>query len=259
MLFSLLCALCELCGKRYLVLILVDSPPICSYTRWVRCNLHPLWNPMKLSLRPSRRMLLWLIPLVLFLLAVFVSRGPADALWLQAPGWSRARLVGNTRLEEAVPIALDDTGQVYLFLSPTDGGPQVVALSRAAETLWTQPLDMPGAQIKNPRLAWDGRAIVLLWISDQRLYSARVDPSGELADPPTMISGTAMVDSYAVAADTQGRLAVWFGGSRQAPGLYALPTGAPNGPATLVDQAGFQPVLRFDTTGRLHAIWVRDS
>ncbi|HET9221513.1 MAG TPA: hypothetical protein VFO07_03370, partial [Roseiflexaceae bacterium] len=214
---------------------------------------------MKLSLRPSRRMLLWLIPVALCLLAILVSRAPADALWLQAPGWSRARLIGNTRLEEAVPIALDDGGQIYLFMWPADAGPQIVALSRSAQMLWTQPIEMPGGQIKNPRLAWDGRAIALFWIADQRLYRARVDPSGELVEPPTALSDTAAVDSYAVSTDGQGRLAVWFGGSRQAPGLYALPTGAPGEPATLVDQAGFQPVLRFDGAGGLHAVWVRDT
>jgi hypothetical protein len=204
-------------------------------------------------------MLLWLIPLALFLLAILVSRGPADALWLHAPGWSRARLIGNTRLEEAVPIALDDIGQIYLFMSPADAGPQIVALSRSAKTLWTQPIDIPGAQIKHPQLAWDGQAVVLFWIADQRLYSARVDPAGELLDPPTALSGTTAVESYAVASDAQGRLAVWFGGSRQAPSLYALPTGAPSEPATLVDQAGFQPVLRFDAAGGLHAVWARDT
>jgi hypothetical protein len=204
-------------------------------------------------------MLLGCIPLALLLLALFLSRGPADALWPHAPGWSRARLVGSTRLEQAVPVALDDAGRIYIFISPPDAGPSIVALSRSAEALWALPLDMPGAQIKFPRLAWDGRAIVLFWIGDQRLYSARVDPSGELADPPALLSGATAVDSYAVASDTQGRLAVWFGGSRQAPGLYALPAGAPGAPAILIDQAGFQPVLRFDGVGGLHAIWVRDT
>src|SRR5688572_1117033 len=109
------------------------------------------WPRMKLSLRLSWRMLLWLIPLGLLLLAILVSRGPTDALWLHAPGWSRARLVGNTRIEETVPVALDDAGRIYLFLSPADAGPQIVALSRAAESLWTQALDLPGAQIKAPR------------------------------------------------------------------------------------------------------------
>jgi hypothetical protein len=214
---------------------------------------------MKFSPRLSWRMLLWLIPLALFLLAIVVSRSPADALWLQAPGWSRARLVGNTRLEEAVPIALDDAGRIYLFLAPADASPQIVALSRSAEMLWTQPIDAPSAQIKHPRLIWDGRTIALFWIADQHLYSARVDPSGELAERPAMRSGTTAVESYAVAADAQGRSAVWFGGSRQSPGIYALPAGAAGGPATLVDQAGFQPVLRFDGSGGLHAIWARDA
>src|SRR5262245_49231837 len=116
---------------------------------------------MKLSLRPSRRMLLWFIPLALLLLAIFASTGPADALWRHAPGGSRARLVANTRLEEAVPLALDDAGRVYLFISPPDAGPQIVALSRAAERLWAATLDIPNTQIKSPRLIWDGRAIVL--------------------------------------------------------------------------------------------------
>jgi hypothetical protein len=213
---------------------------------------------MKLSLRPSWRWLLWLIPLGLLLLAILVSRGPADALWLNAPGWSRARLVASTQIEEAVPIALDDAGRIYLFVSPAGGGPQIVALNRAAEALWTQPLDLPSTQIKGPRLAWDGRAIVLLWIDDQRLYTSRLDPTGAVVEPPAVLSGAVAVDSYAVASDARGRLAVWYGGSRQAPGLYALPAGDLRAPAALVDQAGFQPALRFDAAGALHAVWARD-
>jgi hypothetical protein len=214
---------------------------------------------MKLSLRLPRRMLLLLIPLALLLIALLGSRGPADALWLLAPGWSRARLVGNTRLQEAVPIALDDAGRIYLFIAPPDASPQIVALSRAAETLWTAPLDLPSAQINSPRLAWDGRAVVLLWLGDQHLYAVRVDSLGVIADPPAVLSGPIAVDSFALASDAHGRLAIWFGGSRQAPGLYALPTGYLGGPAVPIDQAGFQPVLHFDGAGGLHALWVRDN
>ncbi len=202
---------------------------------------------MKISFRPSRKILFWLVPLLLFLLAFAVSRGPVDALWLNAPGWSRARLVGNTQAEQAVPIALDDAGQIYLLLFPADAPSEsahVVALNRQAEVIWERALEPSITQPKSPQLLWDGKAIELFWLSDQHLYTARLDTAGTILVPAKMLSGDTTVDSYAAAADTQGRVAVWYGGSRQAPGVYALATGDLSGPAALVDPARHRCLLR---------------
>jgi len=217
---------------------------------------------MKISFRPSRKILFWLVPLLLFLLAFAISRGPVDALWLNAPGWSRARLVGNTQADQAVPIALDDAGQIYLLLFPADAAPgsaHVVALNRQAEAIWERALELSITRPKSPQLLWDGKAIELFWLGDQHLYTAQLDTAGTTLVPAKLLSGDTTVDSYAAAADAQGRVAVWYGGARQAPGVYALPTGDLSGPAALVDPAGLQPVLRFDSAGTLHAIWVADS
>ena len=63
----------------------------------------------------------WRIPHILgrllFLAAVLTAcAGQPEHLWLKAPGWSRAQLVGNTRVGDPVPITYDDQGQLYIFL-----------------------------------------------------------------------------------------------------------------------------------------------
>jgi hypothetical protein len=216
---------------------------------------------MKLALRWLWRIVPWLILILLFLLAFRASRAPVDALWLDAPGWSRARLVGNTQSEQAVPIALDDAGQVYLLLFPPELGgarPRVLALDRQADALWEYTFDTAFAEPTHPQLLWDGAALALFWLSDGQLYSARLDLSGALLSEPRLLSGATEVESYAAVAGIAGRIAVWYGGSRQAPGVYAL-SGDFSAPAALVDPAGIRPALRFDGAGALHAIWVADA
>jgi hypothetical protein len=191
------------------------------------------------------------------LLAAFVGANPPLKVWLDAPGWSRARLVATTRLDEAVPMAVDERGGVYLFLVQAEGAARrarVVALDRGAAIAWERSFALPSAP-SSPRLLLDGGDIVLLWVGDQRLYAARLDQAGNLAAEPAPVSGDARVVSLA-AAGASGQVAAWFASAGETPGVYrvALEESPPR--VTLVDQAGSRPALQYDGAGALHAVWL---
>jgi hypothetical protein len=209
------------------------------------------------ALRPSRTtvaiLLACLLPLAL---AAYVGDRPPSAVWLHAPGWSRARVVGRTEIDAAVPIALDDTGSIFLLLADEAAGrPRVVGLARDTQIRWERPLDIPGDELAQPRLLWDGQTLRVFGLADGRLFQASLDRSGQVLDGPSALATPAPVETYAVAADTRGRVALWYGGSRAAPGVYAAPLGEPLAAATLIDPAGYRPALRFGGDGTLYAIW----
>ncbi len=196
---------------------------------------------------------------LLFLLLSSCS-GPAERLWLKAPAWNRAALVGNTQVGDPVPLALDDAGRIYLLLinrGAEASRPMVVAMDRQANVLWEQMIDIALVQPDKPRLLWDGEAIRLFWISDHELFTAQMDTKGDLVSAPERISGDVFVDDYDVRQLRGQELSVWFAGPRRQPGVYALKLGGSQQEATLVDPEGSKPTLQLDTAGTLHALWSR--
>ena len=201
-----------------------------------------------------------ILGLLLFLTVTLTAcADQPERLWLQAPGWSRAQLVDNTRVGDPVPVAFDDAGRIYLFMiSARDdvSNLRIVALDRQANIVW----DRTDEEIElthpaKPQILWDGKALQLFWLNDHQLYNAQVDVTGHLLEPPTLLSEETTVSHYGVGSNTSGSMAVWYAGPRDEPGLYALPTGNLTGEATLVDAAGVRPSLRYDDSGTLHVIW----
>lgn len=200
-----------------------------------------------------------LVALFILLVLLTACGSPIEErIWLKASGWNRARVVGNTLLGQPVPLALDNAGNVYLFLIGQENDvlfPRVVALNRAAEVLWDSSYEIALVQPAHPKILWDGEALQLFWLSDRHLYHAPLGPAATLSEPPVLLSGEVRVDTYDVALSPAGELTVWFAGSRREPGLYAFPPGDLGGQAALVDPEGIRPGLRYDDAGTLHAIW----
>ncbi len=193
---------------------------------------------------------------ILLLLLTACSPSPARE-WLKAPGWSHGLPVAETRIGDPVPMALDDAGNVYLFLVTAENEtsqPTIIALNRQAETVWKRTLAFPLSQPDKPTVVWDGRLLNLFWISDHRLYTAQMNTAGDIVGPVREISGGRVVDSYDTALDADGSLTVWYAGQRRSPGLYML-DGDLAGEATLVDAEGIRPTLQYDETGALYAVW----
>jgi len=207
----------------------------------------------------SRRFLRILGPLLLLTVVLTSCADQPERLWLKAPGWSRAQLVDNTRVGDPVPIALDDAGHIYLFVIRAGDNVshlRVVALDRQADVFWDRTYEeVELIHPAKPQILWDGEALQLFWLSGQGLYNTQVDVTGRLLEPPTLLSGETAVGHYNVGRNASGSIAVWYAGSRDSPGVYALPPGDLTGEASLVDTAGVRPDLQYDNAGTLHAIW----
>lgn len=208
-----------------------------------------------------RRLLLPVGSLLLLVFILTACTGPAERVWLNAPGWNRARLVGNTPIVDPASIALDDEGNIYLFMIGGDKDapyPRVIALNREADVLWDNTYEVALKWPDQPRILWDGERLQLFWLSERGLYNAQVDAtSAQLVGQPTLLSGESKTGSYDVTANVDGASVVWYAGLDEKAGLYALPPGDLTGEAILVDAQGDRPDLQYDDAGTLHVAWFR--
>ncbi|MGD2163841.1 MAG: hypothetical protein PVG04_12160, partial [Anaerolineales bacterium] len=106
-----------------------------------------------------------------------------DRLWLKSPDWSRAKLIGNTRVGDPVQVAIDNDHISYLFFIQSRGDrpyPRTLALDRDGELIWDLPRDEMSLQLPaNPQILWDGNNLLLFWIDDYKIYGAIMDTQGE--------------------------------------------------------------------------------
>jgi hypothetical protein len=157
-----------------------------------------------------------------------------------------------------VPIGLDGQGNAYFFLiRPLEdtARPRVVALDAQARVAWDRTYEIAIDRADQPQILWNGQGLDLYWLDSRSLYHASLDASGNVTDQPSLLSGTFNVDAYDVAQDANGRVVVWYAGSRRAPGLYALSPSASPDQALLLDPEGVRPDLQYDAEGTLHATW----
>jgi hypothetical protein len=211
-------------------------------------------------MRKRYRLFLALVWLTLMLLAAAgCSSSGLERVWLKAPDWHRAQRVGQTQLNDPVPVVVDENGTLYLLKVSSDNGasrPTVVALDRRLETLWERPVPVELVQPDVPQLVWDGRQLHLFWLDRNSLYLAVVDPAGDMVGDPRLISAGHAVESFAAATGPGGDLTLWYGGSRRHPGLYQVDLeGGDQVEPLLLDPAGVRPALAIDDDGVLHAAW----
>jgi hypothetical protein len=185
-----------------------------------------------------------------------------ERLWLKAPGWGRAEHVTNTAINDPASIAIDDQGRIYLLVVDREEElfrPRLIQLNRRAEKLWERTFHEALSAIDEPRVLWDGINLQVFWISRHNLYRSQVNASGDILDDPAVISGVILVDTFDVEFDPENGLTVWFAGTEETPGLYALPPGDLGGGPGQVDPLGLAPDIQYDQDGVLHAIWWHDD
>jgi hypothetical protein len=194
--------------------------------------------------------------------AVLLSAGlsacaPADHLWLNAPDWSRATLVGTSLAGDSSPPVLDERSQPYLLLTqPADDGSQIlqiVALDSNGQERWRQDLPYKATRIVEPRLVLNGLRLAVFWIDDETLWGASFDPTTRKGGQAIEVSADSIVGSYDVVQDGAGELHLWFAGPRRSPGLYR--GSLDSTPPTLIDPDGILPDLEIGPDGNLHAFW----
>jgi len=201
----------------------------------------------------------FLVVLLVLAIALTACSSQEDRLWLDAPGWSRAQLIHNTSLNTASGIVLDARGDIT-FLSTHKSANQhylgLFTLNRKGVLLWEFTFDKPLEDFTAAQLHWFGGKLTLIWQDNQQLYLAYLNSSGDLLEPPRQISGEIATGSFDTAADPQGSLVVWIGGTRKTPGIYRLPLEDLPGNPILVDENGIQPSAQYGMDGTLHTAWV---
>jgi hypothetical protein len=206
----------------------------------------------------GRALLIALLSLIPLLLIFSARSGPPERVWLRAPGWSRAQVVGTTALDQPAPIAVDDSGAAYLFLAhgnARERQPHITALDQRAAVRWEHALAAGHRDMRSPQIIWDGRDLALFWIGDGRLFSARLDPAGAVLAAPAVVSGDVEVADYS-ATRAADRIVAWFAGAPATPGIFAAELDSRGAPPTRVRAAGERPQLRSDAVGNVHAIWL---
>jgi hypothetical protein len=214
---------------------------------------------VKLKSKSLPRVLILFLFLSAILVVLTACSTEIERLWLEAPGWSRAQWVGDASLNQAVSLAVDDRSGIYLLAIQDKASAHyahVIALNRRADIVWERTLDTVLVKPDKARILWDGQELDLFWLDEQSLYAARLDTSGNVRAAPALLSGETSVGSYDVASDSNGSVAIWYGGLRRKPGVYALSFKDPTGETTLVDAEGIQPAVQYDNQGTLHVTWI---
>jgi hypothetical protein len=198
----------------------------------------------------------WLVIMGLVLLTACQGQSN-QRLWLKAPDWSRAQMVGGMGIPDPAPFVVDDAGNIYfLFLDGELESLQarIAALNNSGEMLWQHTFNDVWKLPDDPELVWDGEILQGFWMNSGALISIRFDKEGNVHQDPTVISGDIRVDSFSAAGGDSGGLAVWFAADPRESGLYLADLSNSQEPL-LVDDEGVFPSLRFDKSGTLHAVW----
>ena len=203
-----------------------------------------------------------LLALFVLLLLIVACSGTEETTWLNAPGWRRAMLVGNTLAADPVSVALDDQGGMSLLFVADEGGAarlHVKHFDRSLALVWERNVQEAQRRIMQPQIIWDGQRLHLFWIDDSRLYSTTMNAAGNETGAAHLLSAEQTVDSYDVAIRSSQQVSVWFGGSPREPGVFAVNDAAATIEIVSVDDQGIKPRLRVDAEGGLHAVWLRHA
>ncbi len=208
----------------------------------------------------SRKPFLSFLLIILASLLLTACSANPDRLWLKAPGWSRAILVGNTRVGDQAPFARDAAGNLYFLIIAGEDDryyPRVVAMAPDTAVLWDRSYDeIAITRPDQPGIFWDGEKLLLFWLNNEQLTMATVDPTnGLMPEWPQRLSDEHKVGNYSLTQRSDGKLVLWYAGSLHSPGLYAFAPGDFSSPATLIDPEGVRPQIAFDKKGTLHVVW----
>jgi hypothetical protein len=204
----------------------------------------------------------WLGKILLIVACIILLSACAvepERLWLKSPGWSRAVYIGNTRVNDSVPITINDTGDIYiLIITRVEDEPVLRLMAFDPSGSLQRSQDYPEIELhrpSEPRFFFDGEGIRLFWISSDSLYTARVDETGAMITSPKVLSVDNQVAEYDAAMSRSGIFAIWFALLGDKPGLYASILDENRFESILIDSSGVGPELYFDQEENLHAFW----
>lgn len=209
------------------------------------------------SAHRSRRLFFALF--VFCFLALAGCSAASEHIWLEAPGWSRARLVGETQAEFPAPPALDAERNAYFALVTGEQGAyglSVAKLDVAANPAWQVELDVNAEElIEHPMVLVRGERLVVLWVESDVLYQLELGADGSDLGSPQALSNGYLASSYEAAIAPNGEMLVVYSGLRSHPGLYLMDAAG----TQLLDEAGYAPQMQFDSEGGLHLAWLHSD
>lgn len=202
----------------------------------------------------------WLFFAVILLGSLLLSACTAAPQheWTEAPGWSRARLVGETHSAHPVQPALDGEGNSYFATSHIEANVPIVrvtALDASVESVWQVDIELERLRRANkPSILLTNRGLEVFWLFEEGLFSAILSTDGEIITEPRRVSGNRIALDYVALLNKEGESIVWFGGDRSDTGVYAV-DGAGN--ISSADPDGYRPQIVIDGKGQLHATWLQ--
>ncbi len=203
--------------------------------------------------------------LLAFLLSLSLSACASveEHIWLKSLGWSRALFVGNTAYKDPVPVAINAQGEqaILLIEKEAEGDSahfRLKVYAKNADLLWDNLLsEIDVSKPENATLLWDAETLRLFWIDEEQLYTLSVDSSGNMVGDPLLLSEGETVGSLSAVTDSTNGIRLFYAGTREEPGVYALNSFDGTQPKSTLDPVGFRIQARYDQQGILHLGWVR--
>jgi len=208
------------------------------------------------------------ILLRILLLALFASvlsgcvNTQSNRLWMNAPGWSRAQLLGTASTMRPLSIDLDEDGTLYVvyFENEPETLLTTVAIDATGEEKWRTSLDTAERyEGRYPAVMCTPEGIRVYWIVRGSLVEMILSEDGEIRRSPGRITEGVSVIHYDLARGPDGQRSIWFSSSRDNPGIYRLDPYGTVYQITYVDPYGVYPDIAYDANGVLHATWAYTS
>ena len=185
-----------------------------------------------------------------------------DKLWLKSEGWSRGVLMGETAMASPMEPVIFPDGNVYSVIFPRsdveDGlyQPTLTVLSPDAQNRIQIPLNFQIRQPRKAKLILNGERLDLFWIDSNQLKVVQLTEQGELLSEIELLSTEDRVDHLEV-VETEEGYEIWYSGSKETPGVFALRGELGNLEKSVMDPEGIRINLFVDAKKQLHASWAR--
>lgn len=219
-------------------------------------------NPATTSTKRHRILLrIVLLALLASLLSGCVTT-QSERLWMNAPGWSRAQLLGMASTMRPLSMDLDEEGTLYVvyFENENENLLTTVAIDNTGEEKWRTSFDTEDMyEGRYPAVMWTPEGVRVFWIVRGSLAEMILSEGGEIIRFPGMITEGVSVIHYDIARGPDGQRSIWFSSSRDNPGIFRLDPYGTVYEITFVDPYGLYPDVAYDANGVLHAAWAYAS
>ncbi len=178
--------------------------------------------------------------------------------WLQAPDWSRSQYVGVTVSADGVPFLIDEENDSVYFLMATANNESISyvrAFDGEMNLAWETQFSHNNAHVSQMHMAFDGDDLDLFWIDGYSLYYGKLAKNGDILLDAEKISGDLTIARLDV-VNVDDEVLVWASGNKSHLGVYEFTNADNFSTYRTIFENGFQPYLRKDVNGDVHAVFL---